>query len=746
MPDIYLTPAAIGYFTEFILSALITLYLAIRLRRTHFVRQTALLTCFFVATTLLVFLLWCDVALAPSQRLPAVFLENVAAGLCLIFLLQFAYHFPSLDSRKKWEALGVLGLTMLYTLWEAQYALYRFTRLSSGIVEYRNWEADYLLAAGFAWVPLVFIRQTIFADQRRVSGLRKLVYPQGRAAQGALTFAVVYLITVALAIVNILRAWSVIPTAIYQLSLSSGLMLAMFAVVIVYLNSMPETTSFMIKLAGITLTTLLMILSSIGWVIAPIHTAQYHPRLTDQQTLRFTPNAIGGYDVTRVPFQFDTDLGHDAGVEATEQIRGVALDFAFPFFGKSHPAVYVTNMGTLGVGTTFNNQDLQYHYGTSPAIFPLVARLAFDAGSGIYAKQASDRLTITWSKMPLVFQRDAFVTYQLVLHTDGVFEITYNGLPDNLIYAPDANPYDSIWLVGAVPGNFGTPPRQVHFENLPIHGDSSGLVQDEYLPFRADLHRLLAPIAYLILISIPLIIVGVPALLYFNIVKPLNTLLDGMRQVNAGNRTLTMPIQSNDEIGFLTESFNNMIAQLSVLVDDLEARVAERTAELRRLAITDPLTDLYNRRHLMILGQQAIEHAKRYQHPLATIMIDIDHFKQINDEYGHVVGDEALRQLANYLRRNLRAADILGRFGGEEFIILMPETDEETARQSTERLIAGIRALRIRTEIGEIGFTTSIGIATLDADNESIEELISHADRAMYAAKQAGRNRIATRL
>jgi diguanylate cyclase (GGDEF)-like protein len=155
------------------------------------------------------------------------------------------------------------------------------------------------------------------------------------------------------------------------------------------------------------------------------------------------------------------------------------------------------------------------------------------------------------------------------------------------------------------------------------------------------------------------------------------------------------------------------------------------------------LTGVFNRRHLLLLGEQALEQARRYQHPLAALMIDIDHFKQINDRYGHAVGDEALEKLAECLQNNLRAADILGRYGGEEFVVLMPETDLETARQSAERLVAHIRALTIETEHAPIPFTASIGVAVFDhARDTAINELIQRADQAMYAAKQAGRNQV----
>jgi len=125
-------------------------------------------------------------------------------------------------------------------------------------------------------------------------------------------------------------------------------------------------------------------------------------------------------------------------------------------------------------------------------------------------------------------------------------------------------------------------------------------------------------------------------------------------------------------------------------------------------------------------------------------MIDVDRFKSINDRYGHAVGDEVLRLLANHLRSNLRAADILGRYGGEEFVVLMPETDLETARETARRLLAQTHQLTLDTRLGAVGFTISIGVAALQPGSDlSVDHLVDRADQAMYAAKQAGRDQVA---
>jgi diguanylate cyclase (GGDEF)-like protein len=177
--------------------------------------------------------------------------------------------------------------------------------------------------------------------------------------------------------------------------------------------------------------------------------------------------------------------------------------------------------------------------------------------------------------------------------------------------------------------------------------------------------------------------------------------------------------------------------------DHLEELVRERTAEVHQLAITDALTGVFNRRHLVELGNRALLHARRYHQPLAAIMLDVDDFKKINDTCGHAAGDEALRKLANQLRKDLRSTDILGRYGGDEFVVLLPETNLQTAYQSAERLLVNIRTLRVGAPQTQIGLTSSLGVAELKpARQQTIDDLIARADDALYTAKQTGRNRV----
>jgi diguanylate cyclase (GGDEF)-like protein len=165
--------------------------------------------------------------------------------------------------------------------------------------------------------------------------------------------------------------------------------------------------------------------------------------------------------------------------------------------------------------------------------------------------------------------------------------------------------------------------------------------------------------------------------------------------------------------------------------------------EVQSLALTDPLTGLQNRRSLFELGRVEFARAQRMDRPFCCMMLDLDHFKQINDTYGHPVGDQVLREFAYRCKASVRDIDLIGRYGGEELIILLPETDWETAMQVAERLRATVAAEPIRTADMDIAVTVSIGVATKDENTTQLETLIARADQAMYIAKHKGRNRVA---
>ncbi len=165
-------------------------------------------------------------------------------------------------------------------------------------------------------------------------------------------------------------------------------------------------------------------------------------------------------------------------------------------------------------------------------------------------------------------------------------------------------------------------------------------------------------------------------------------------------------------------------------------------AEVQRLARTDYLTGILNRRHFFELAEKEYVRSRRYKHPLSALIVDIDLFKQFNDRYGHAIGDQVLREVSGRMRSSLRTDDILGRHGGDEFSILLPETDARAAQSIAKRMVTQVADDPIPTEAGMLTLHVSIGVAADNPQTNSLHDLVNRADQAMYKAKEAGRNRV----
>ncbi len=214
------------------------------------------------------------------------------------------------------------------------------------------------------------------------------------------------------------------------------------------------------------------------------------------------------------------------------------------------------------------------------------------------------------------------------------------------------------------------------------------------------------------------------------IVQPIRRLSEGARRMSAGDMDVTLPVRGQDELAELTRSFNEMAAQVRAGHEALAA-----------LAITDGLTGLYNRRHFEDVLVRELRRAEREKAPLSLAMIDLDHFKEYNDHWGHREGDVELARIALRVKQAVRATDEAFRYGGDEMAVLLPACPRAEAVAVAEKIRFAINT--DAAHLGERGLTASLGVATALDGVGTPRELVDAADRALYAAKARGRDRVA---
>ncbi|MEO6059172.1 MAG: diguanylate cyclase [Candidatus Limnocylindria bacterium] len=250
----------------------------------------------------------------------------------------------------------------------------------------------------------------------------------------------------------------------------------------------------------------------------------------------------------------------------------------------------------------------------------------------------------------------------------------------------------------------------------------------------ADIRRLRNTTGSMVLVL--LLVVGSLAYgLGLLVVLPLERLSRAADQVAGGDLEVEVPVSGGGEVAQLTGVFNDMVR-----------RLREGRAELERLSVTDELTGLANRRHLDDEIEREVQRHERHERAFAVLLLDVDRFKALNDTHGHPAGDAVLRQLARVLEESTRKEDTVARFGGEEFLVILPETPAEGATLKAERIRAAIEGHRFAIDEGgaEVSVTASIGLALFPKHGRTPETLIAAADQALYHSKQGGRNRVTT--
>jgi diguanylate cyclase (GGDEF)-like protein len=217
-----------------------------------------------------------------------------------------------------------------------------------------------------------------------------------------------------------------------------------------------------------------------------------------------------------------------------------------------------------------------------------------------------------------------------------------------------------------------------------------------------------------------------------SVMTPLHALETGAERFGAGDLSYRVQPIGQDELAQLGRTFNSMADKL-----------ARSQAMLRELSTRDSLTGLINYREFHRQLTEEVERSRRYGRPFSLLMLDIDHFKTINDTYGHLAGDKALRALAALIRGEVRPTDLVARYGGEEFVLVLSETAGPGALTLAERLRVRVAGHAIALTADQtISLTVSIGLASYPEDKDSVQKLVSAADQALYVAKSGGRNRV----
>ena len=609
-----LTTISVAILTKFILAVTITLYLFSIQEKS---RATWWLIALFISFSAYTFCQLVLVSVVVPWQPYFIPLQHVLSKFIWISGIQFAYEF--LGNPYERESKIVLVFTGIATAGIAGYTGYRFVVAGPEDLPYLLWVLALLFTI---WNFVVFLRksrhfsmstgagQVRYPKPTRLGskeGVRylaarlaatagMLLKPRGNKARAHAGYALLMIVQILLIdLMSMLtRAGIMIPKINnYVATISHILFLSGFA--IFYFNHSFRLVTLHVKLVGISLVTMLAVLGLISFEIyseAELVRDQKGLLSPERESIRFFPNEDGGYQVATLPFRFDPDVGGTLRLDDDGNAR-VALGFPFSFYGTQWDEVHVNKDGVVTFGGAYPRYDVDpgflpieknpEFYNALPKIALLLMQLEPSQGGGIFHKLEPDKATFTWKDVPQRYTAN-LNTMQLVLHSNGIIVLAYDQL------AAQAGYYHSYGVRGLHPGGANPETVRIQFSNdLPYELEAgTSLFEDYGIRFRQFVHSKVSKLAYMMLGATLFILIAFPIVFRANVMKPLKTLLEGVKHVNTGNFEVEVPIQTYDEIGALTDHFNRMTDSLKqadqalkAYAEDLEQRVAARTRDLK---------------------------------------------------------------------------------------------------------------------------------------------------------------------
>jgi PAS domain S-box-containing protein len=579
----FLMPLYLNYhaviFLAYITLSLLPLFYLLLLKNKS--KPTWLMTFFFMGLTLYCLTLFIFTILPPAYQFWFRPSQYISFLVTLAVLLKFVYVFPHpferLRDRVEARVMDILSILAIVAA-TAMFGYHHYVNASFHFPPHST--SAYQLTSplfilGLSWCILVLLRRTVRLCEEEEktttnrSLVQKLLKPSSRPARVTRAFAILLAIPFGAAIIVVLRDLGVFSQTAVNIIIPVAFMVFFFTALVLYLNHAPESTTFMVKLVGASLVTVLVLLTAVSQVFQPYFEKTFqnpHLNTLDQKrTIRFQP-IPKGFDVRSVSNRFDFHWAQGQKLVLKKgETTTLSLAFAFPFCGRDRKQIHIHKDGIV----TFDSPLYGFafwanrHIGIAPLWLDLNLETKPKPGtkgkqnepvaSGIFYNTdlEAGKLTITWANM---MEKGTGVPriVQLVLYRDGSIEFNYRNIRGC-----------RAKLVGIFSGRGFSSSAHIHFsKDLPFSAAKTTIFENFYDEYRCFIHLRVLPLAIMVVLAVFIILLIFPLFFKSVLVKPLQALLEGMRKVKEGRWSGAVPVQYNDEIGFLTDSFNHMVQSL----------------------------------------------------------------------------------------------------------------------------------------------------------------------------------------